>query len=138
MAGNNTGLSGNISGSGALNLNNSGGSSTLTLSGINSGYSGTITISGSGNGNAVSFTSANAGSAGAAWVFNDVNVDRVRINIGNGTINFGSISGSGQMQGDTSRTSTISVGALGTNTTFSGTIKDGAGVLALTKVGTVR
>ena len=136
MSGYGTTLNGNISGSGALNLNNSGVASTLTLSGTNSGYSGTITFN---NNNAVSFTSANAGSSDAAWVFNDVNVDRVRINIaGGGTINFGAMSGSGQIQNDTgSTTSTISVGALNTNTTFSGTMKDnGSGILALTKVGT--
>jgi autotransporter-associated beta strand protein len=136
MAGNNAGLSGNISGSASLTLNNSGVASTLTLTGSNGGYSGTITIN---NGNAVSFSSANAGSASAAWVFNDSTVDRVRINIaGGGTINFGSIAGSGQMQNDTaSTTSTISVGALNTNTTFNGTMKDnGTGILALGKTGT--
>ena len=135
MAANNTTLNGNLSGAAALTLNNSGGASTLTLSGNNGSYGGTNTIS---SGNAVSFGSANAGSASAAWVFNDNTADRVRINIGNGTINFGSISGSGQMQNDTSGTaSTLSVGALNASTTFSGTIKDnGTGTLALTKTGT--
>ncbi len=135
MAGNNTTLNGNLSGAAALTLTNSGAASTLNLGGDNSSYSGTFTVS---NGNAINFTSATAGSASTAWVFNDGTGDRVRIDIGNGTINFGSISGSGQIQNDTSATtSTLSVGALNTSTTFSGTIKDnGTGILALTKTGT--
>jgi autotransporter-associated beta strand protein len=134
LAGNNTTLSGNLSGSAALNFNNSGGAATVTLNGNSSSYGGTITFN---TGNAVSFVSANAGSANAAWVFNDNTLDRVRINIGNGTLNFGSIGGSGQLQNDTPSTaSIISVGALNTSTTFSGTINDnGTGTLALTKVG---
>jgi fibronectin-binding autotransporter adhesin len=135
MAGNNTTWNGNLSGSAALTLNNSGVASTLDLNGNNSGYSGTMTFN---NNNAVNFDSASAGSAGAAWVFNDSGADRVRIKIaGGGSISFGSIAGSGQMQNDTAgTTSSVSVGALGTSTTFSGTIKNnGAGVLALTKVG---
>lgn len=135
MAGNNTTFSGAISGSGGLTLSNSGFASTLTLSGNNSLFTGTFTA---GNGNALNFTSANSGSADAAWVFNDANVDRVRINIaGGGTLHFGALSGSGQIQNDTASTSsTLSVGALGTSTTFSGTIKDnGTGTLGLTKTG---
>lgn len=134
MAGNNTGLAGNISGSAALTFTTSGAASTAALSGDNSGYTGTITFN---NNNAVSFNAASAGSAGAAWVFNDGAFDRVRINVGNGTINFGSIAGVGQMQNDTAgTTSTLSVGALGTDTTFSGTMKDnGTGKLALAKIG---
>ena len=134
MAGNNTGFTGNLSGSAALTFNTSGAASTAALAGNNSGYTGTITLN---NNNAVSFNAASAGSAGAAWVFNDGAVDRVRINVGNATIEFGSIAGNGQMQNDTAgTTSTLSVGALGTDTTFGGTMKDnGTGKLALAKVG---
>ncbi|MBW8782406.1 MAG: autotransporter-associated beta strand repeat-containing protein [Verrucomicrobia bacterium] len=134
MSGKNLNLNGNLSGSAALTLTNSGVASTVALNGTNSGYSGTITFN---NNNAVDFTSVNAGSAAAAWVFNDANAGRVRIDIGNGTINFGSFAGSGQIVNNTlATTSTISVGALNTSTTFSGTIKDsGTGILALTKVG---
>ncbi|MGB8353237.1 MAG: autotransporter-associated beta strand repeat-containing protein [Chthoniobacteraceae bacterium] len=134
MAGNNAGFTGNLSGSGALTLNNSGSASTLSLSGTNSGFTGTITFNPN---NAVNFNSASAGSAAAAWVFNDTTVDRVRINIGNGTINFGSISGGGQIENDSaSTTSVLSVGALNTSTTFNGTIdNNGTGIIALTKVG---
>jgi len=134
--GKNTTFNGNITGAGNLTLANSGGAVTVALGGNNSGYTGTVTQN---NNIAMSFTSANAGSAGAAWVFNDGNADRVRINVaGGGTVNFGSISGSGQIQNDTAgTTTTISVGALNTSTTFGGTIKDfSTGVLALNKVGT--
>lgn len=135
MAGRNTNLNGNISGSGALNISNSGGASTLVFAGTNSSYGGTLTVN---TGNAVRFDSANAGSANAAWVFNDVTGDRVRINIGNGTLNFGSLAGNGQIRNDAagSTTSILSVGALNTSTTFGGTMSDnGTGILALTKVG---
>jgi autotransporter-associated beta strand protein len=139
--GKNTTLNGNISGAGDLTFNGTGNAFTIGLAGDNSGYSGTITFNST---NVVNITSANAGSASAAWAFKDPTIDRVRINIaGGGTINFGSLSdggvtGGGQIQNDTSSTAVIlSVGALNTSTTFSGTMKDGAtgGTLALTKVG---
>jgi len=134
MAGFNTTLSGSLSGSGALTLTNSGVPSTMTL-GNNSGYSGTLTIN---NGTAVSFNTPNAGSASTAWVFNDSNAGRVRINVGNNTLNFGSLSGTGQFVNNTSSTtSVLSVGALNTNTTFAGTINDnGTGLFSLLKTGT--
>jgi|GEM_PF-1086470 len=132
MAGNNTTLNGNLSGSAALTLNNSGAPATLTLSGNNSGYSGTITFN-SGT-NASDFQSANAGSASAAWVFNN---QPVRINVGNNAINFGSIAGNGGFVNNTANTtSTVSVGGANTSTTFSGTFSDnGTGKLALLKTG---
>jgi autotransporter-associated beta strand protein len=134
MVANNTTLNGSISGSGALNLTNSGLPSTLTLVGDNSSYTGTITLN---NGNAISFNSPNAGSAGAAWVFNDAAGDRVRINTGTGTISFGSMAGAGQIQNDAVGTNvTVSTGALNTSTTFSGTMKDNVGLLSLAKTGT--
>jgi autotransporter-associated beta strand protein len=134
MAGFNTTLGGSLTGSGALTLTNSGAASTLTF-GNNSGYNGTLTIN---SGTAVSFNSPNAGSAGAAWVFNDATAGRVRINVGNNTLNLGSLSGSGQFVNNTSSTtSVLSVGAANTSTTFAGTIKDnGTGILALLKTGT--
>jgi autotransporter-associated beta strand protein len=133
LAGGNSTWSGNLSGSAALTLANSGGASTLSLRGDNSGYSGTITFN---NNSAVDFGSSNAGSANAAWVFNDATAGRVRIDVGNNTINFGSIAGNGQMVNNTAgTTSTLSVGALNTSTTFGGTMKDNFGILALSKIG---
>jgi autotransporter-associated beta strand protein len=134
MGGFNTTLSGSLSGSAALTLTNSGAAATMTF-GNNSGYSGTLTIN---NGTAVSFNSPNAGSASAAWVFNDANAGRVRVNVGNNTLSFGSLAGTGQFVNNTgSSTSVLSVGALNTNTTFAGTIKDnGTGLFALVKTGT--
>jgi autotransporter-associated beta strand protein len=103
--------------------------------GNNSGYNGTLTIN---NGTAVSFNAVNAGSASAAWVFNDGNGGRVRVNVGNNTLSFGSLSGVGQFVNNTSSSTTVlSVGALNTDTTFAGTIKDnGTGLFALLKIGT--
>ncbi|EDY17940.1 autotransporter-associated beta strand repeat protein [Chthoniobacter flavus Ellin428] len=134
MAGFNATLSGSLSGSGALTLTNSGAASTMTF-GNNSGYSGTLTVN---SGAAVSFNSPNAGSTSAAWVFNDATAGRVRVNVGNNTLSFGSLSGSGQFVNNTnSTTSVLSVGAANTSTTFAGTIKDnGTGILALLKTGT--
>jgi autotransporter-associated beta strand protein len=134
MNGFNTTLSGSLGGSGALTLTNSGAAATMTF-GNNSGYSGTLTIN---NGCAVDFRSTTAGSASAAWVFNDANAGRVRVNVGNNTLSFGSLAGSGQFVNNTgSSTSVLSVGALNTNTTFAGTIKDnGTGLFALLKTGT--
>jgi autotransporter-associated beta strand protein len=133
MAGYNTTLSGSLSGSATLTLNNSGVPSTMTF-GNNSGYSGTLTVN---NGSAVSFNSPSAGSASAAWVFNDANAGRVRVNVGNNTLSFGSLAGSGQFVNNTSSTtSVLSVGALNTNTTFAGTINNnGTGIFALLKTG---
>jgi len=134
MGGANTTLSGSLSGSGALTLNNSGAASTMTF-GNNSGYSGTLTVN---NGTAVSFNSSNSGSASAAWVFNDANAGRVRVNVGNNTVSFGSLAGTGQFVNNTaSSTSVLSVGAANATTTFAGTIKDnGTGIFALLKTGT--
>jgi len=134
MNGFNTTLSGSLSGSAALTLNNSGAASTMTF-GNNSGYNGTLTIN---NGTAVSFNAVNAGSASAAWVFNDGNGGRVRVNVGNNTLSFGSLSGVGQFVNNTgSSTSVLSVGAANTTTTFGGTFKDnGTGLFALLKTGT--
>jgi autotransporter-associated beta strand protein len=134
MGGFNTTLSGSLSGSAALTLTNSGAAATMTF-GNNSGYSGTLTIN---NGTAVDFRSPSAGSASAAWVFNDANAGRVRVDVGNNTLSFGSLAGTGQFVNNTgSTTSVLSVGALNTDTTFAGTIKDnGTGLFALLKTGT--
>jgi len=51
------------------------------------------------------------------------------------TISFGSLSGSGLLQGNSSGVHTLSVGALNTDSTFSGLIKDTSGTVALSKVG---
>jgi autotransporter-associated beta strand protein len=61
---------------------------------------------------------------------------RTTPNFGAGTIQFGSISGGGYISQNSSGTATLQVGALGLNDTFAGSMQNGAGTLALTKVGT--
>lgn len=131
-------LSGNWGGSGNLTLVANGATGQWQFGGDNSGYSGSFTQNG-GN-TSLAFNSATAGSAGAAWAFNNPTAQRTRLNFGAGTINFGSISGNGSIANVAgSGQSTASVGALNSDTTFSGKIGDGTGQavnIALTKVGT--
>jgi len=136
-SGQNEVLNGNLTGSGNINHQANGSTGQLQWGGDNSGYSGTYT-QGGGN-TSLGFNAATAGSASANWVFNNGTSQRTRLNFGNGTISFGSMAGSGNIAnvfaGTT--TGTMSVGALNTNTTFSGVIADnGNANIALTKVGT--
>lgn len=135
VAGGNWNLSGNISGSGAINRGTSA-TLTLYLAGDNSGYAGTFTSPNNGNA-VIRFTSASAGSAGASWVFNQPNAGRTTLEfIGAGTISFGSLTGSGPLQsGNNNGTKTISAGALGLNDIYSGVIANGSSTVALNKVG---
>jgi len=139
-------LNGNISGSGDI-LRGTNGGSSIYLNGDNSGYTGTFTVQNNAS-SVVRFghgatSGVNAGSASANWVFNNSNTNRQTLSWnGTGTINFGSITGSGQIQIETGITGskTISAGALGNaNDIFSGTIADGGSggaTIALTKTGT--
>jgi autotransporter-associated beta strand protein len=139
-------LNGNISGSGDI-LRGTNAGASIYLTGDNSGYTGTFTVQNStssvlrfGNGAA---TGANAGSANANWVFNNASAGRQTLSWnGTGTINFGSMTGSGQIQIESTATGskTISAGALGNaNDIFSGIIANGGSggaTLAFTKTGT--
>lgn len=128
-------LTGNLTGSGDLTYSPAGFAASLTLTGDNSAYTGTFTQSNVAN-NALNLNSTSAGSAAAAWVFNNTWTasSRTRLNL-DGTIHFGSLAGSAVGIVNGSGTATLSVGALNTDTTFSGTLVSGTGVIALTKVG---
>jgi autotransporter-associated beta strand protein len=132
-------LNGNWSGSGNLTLVGNGSTGQWQFGGNNSGYTGTFTEN-AGN-SSLAFNSVNSGSANANWVFNNPTNQRTRLNFGTGTINFGSLAGNGSIANVfASGTSTMSVGALNTSTTFSGII-GGSSVgqgqnIALTKIGT--
>lgn len=94
-----------------------------------SGVSGTIDLSGG----SVFLSETGAGSAAAAW-----NISGSGTNLGlgvNGTISLGSLSGvaNSVLRTAGSFSPTASIGALNTNTTFSGNI---TGTIAITKVGT--
>ncbi|MBN8460792.1 MAG: autotransporter-associated beta strand repeat-containing protein [Verrucomicrobia bacterium] len=134
---NNSTLGGGISGSGNLTLHAGVGGSerTLWLSGANTMTSGTITTTAAATSGIVRINSTSAGNANVAWVFNDAatSLDLT----GSATIQFGSMTGTGNLQGNTAGTKTAEVGALGQNDLMSGAIVNGTGaIVALTKVGT--
>lgn len=104
----------------------------LHLSGDNSGFTGTfITVNRSSN-QRMRFDAASAGSANANWVLNCGFTDGQGLAFGNGTISFGALSGSGAIRSD-GGAPVMSIGALNTNTTFSGVI---SGAIAIIKIGT--
>ena len=131
-----TTLSGNLSGGGTIN--ESGNIGGFTLTGNNSGFTGVMNGASSGANQRWRFNSYTAGSAAAAWTLNNTDTDGYGFAAGgSGTIFFGSLSGSGYFRNDAAGTVTLSVGALNTDTTFSGTIvANTTSILALTKTGT--
>ncbi len=128
-------LSGNLSGAGTVSTIGTPGAETVTLSGTdNSGFMGTWQSTGI----STIFSSSGAGSPNATWVANGQGFNA---NIaGGGTVSMGALSGTTGTVSNVAAatTSTFSVGALGTNTTFGGLITNGGAtaVTALTKVGT--
>ncbi len=119
-------IGGALTGSGTLNKI---GTLVVSLSGATSGFSGTWLATGA----ATAFLGNATGSTAAVF-----NVNGSGYNINNsGTVNFGALGGNtGTIQnGIASTSSTLSVGALGTNTTFGGTLANGSGTLTLNKVG---
>ena len=134
VSGGNWNLNGNISGNGAIARGTSA-LLSLYLGGDNSGYTGTFTVGNNGNA-VVRFNSTTSGSASAGWIFANATAGRTTLSwTGTGTISFGSMTGAGQIQTDIAGAKTISAGALGLNDLFSGTIANGTGTIALTKVG---
>ncbi len=133
VQGGNFTFNGNLTGDGTI-TRGAGATLSLYLAGNNSGFTGTYQDQ--VNGNAVTrITSANAGSADARWIWNQGTSGRMSLSFGNGTINFGSMTGSGFVQQNTAGTTVIQAGGLGLNDVFSGVMQQVNGVLALTKVG---
>lgn len=133
-AGQNLQLDGRWSGSGNVSLGDGTAYMSLFLNGTNAMTSGTISFA--NNNNSIRIANPSFGNALVAWVFNNTAGNRETFDFATGTISFGSISGTGVLQGNNSLgTKTISVGALGYNDTFSGMIQDGGGVVALLKTG---
>jgi autotransporter-associated beta strand protein len=132
--GGNLTLNGNLSGSGNLNRLATGNAATVFLGGDNSGFTGTFTVENNGNA-ATRFTSANAGSAAARWVNNNPTTGRVTVEMVGGTIQFGSLTGTGFLSAQFAA-NTIEVGHLGLNESYTGVLNQvGVGTLAVTKVG---
>jgi len=131
-------LSGNIAGGGNLNTSSSANYGGVQLSGDNSGYFGTFTVN-NNTSQRFRFLTATAGSSNALWVLNNNTSDGQGANFGNGTLYFGALSGGGQFRQDiASSTSTLEIGALNMDTTFSGIIYQAStgDIFAVNKVGT--
>ena len=141
-SGSNSVIQGTLSGSGSLNMAVlTGAPSSIFLAGDMSGYSGAITTNNTfGNVIATNLdgtASSNTGSTAAAFTVNNGG-NSFYLGINTGSFNMGSLAGTGQVAplGTSAVTSTLSVGALNSNTTFSGVLRNGTpGILALTKVG---
>ncbi|MFO1490065.1 MAG: autotransporter-associated beta strand repeat-containing protein [Kiritimatiellia bacterium] len=128
-------LAASISGAGAVTRQTTSGG-RYYLSGNNSGFTGVFTQVSGGTGD-LRFDSASAGSAAAQWVMNG---PWMVFLLGTNTLHLGALSGSANTWNDsTSGTTTLSVGALGLDTSFSGNIgQGGGGLTALTKTGAGR
>ncbi len=124
VAGTSVNLNANLTGSAALTVTNSASTTTpLFIGGNNSAYAGTLTFGGTA-GRVSRLTAATAGSAAATWSISTGHTLQV-----NGlSVALGTLTGAGTVN-SFSGTSTINVGA----GTFSGTLTNGAGTLALTK-----
>ncbi|MBC2668862.1 MBG domain-containing protein [Novosphingobium piscinae] len=113
-----------ISGTGTVT---NAGAGTLTLTGNNSYTGATSAI----NGN------LRAGSATAFGSNSALSISAGRtVDLAGFSVTFGSLSGSGVVTSSAASSVTLTVGGLNATTIYSGVIEDGAGQLALTKVGT--
>jgi fibronectin-binding autotransporter adhesin len=131
----NTVISGNISGSGNLTTAavDGGGGTSFILQGDDSGFTGTFTIPIGITNNNFRFRSASSGSAGAVWILNSSVTIGASANPFSGPIQFGSLTGSGNISTENSSNDIIQEGALNLNDLYSGTI---GATFGLTKVGT--
>lgn len=128
-------LSGNLSGTGPLTLGGGGPIKSLNISFATNTLTGNITIPASPNQTVVRFKTTTAGSATAAWAITGDTTTRFVTLDFVGTLEFGALSGPAILAGNGVGMKNLSVGALGTDTTFSGSIRDGSGTASLTKVG---
>ena len=136
VQGGNFTFNGSLTGGGTI-TRGIGATLSLYLGGDNSGFTGTYQDQASGNA-VTRINTASAGSANARWIWNQGTSSRMSLGFGDGTINWGSMTGSGFVQQTAAGTTIIQAGALGLNDTFSGVMQQAAGgdVLGLTKVGT--
>jgi fibronectin-binding autotransporter adhesin len=105
----------------------------ITLVGDNSGFAGTARINGStaSSSRTLRIGAATAGSASAAWEIAASNT----LEVHGVDANLGSLSGSGTLKNSSSTASTVTVGAIGSSSSFTGIIDAGAGTLNLIKTG---
>jgi autotransporter-associated beta strand protein len=124
-------ITGNITGSGTIDCTGSGSGSILSLGGDNSGFGGEMELGPSDT--YTRFTSASAGSSQAAWVVPSGGTLASSVSASS-KIALGSISGTGTLTNLVSGTTvTFAIGGANQTTTFSGTIEDGDGWVALSK-----
>jgi autotransporter-associated beta strand protein len=129
-------LYGKLLGGGTFTNDGSDNYANISLYGNNSGFTGTfITRLRSGN-HRMSFMVPESGSANAAWLLDAQGADCHRIMFTSGALEFGSLSGRGGIRCNVAGTPVIRIGALNTNTNFSGTMANASGTLSVEKVGT--
>jgi fibronectin-binding autotransporter adhesin len=117
--------SGALTGTGTVEINNA----MQRFRGNNGAFAGTVHIL---TGKRVNLENVNSGSASAAWVVDATGL--LTTQVANGTFEFGSLSGGGTLQtGGTGTNPLHKIGALNTDTTFSGVIGT---TVNLEKVGT--
>lgn len=129
-------VSGKITGSGSLTSSAGVNFSGPQLAGDNSGFTGTFTVNYNTQ-QRFKLAATNAGSPNASWVFYTSFNDGVGLTCGNGTIQLGAMSGTAYIRNDYgASTTTLEIGALNTNTIFTGIIQDnGNNNIAVRKVG---
>lgn len=105
----------------------------ITLTGDNSGFQGTARINGStaSSSRTLRIGAATAGSASAAWEIATGNT----LELHGVNTNLGSLSGAGTLKNSSSTAATVTVGGTGSNSSFTGAIDAGSGVLNLVKTG---
>ena len=116
-------LAGNITGTGSVIQ---AGTGTVTLSGTNT-YSGVTTVSAG---------TLLAGSTTALSVNSAFTVSGATLDLGGFSNTIGSLAGTGTVTDSVAGTAVLSAGSNNATTTFSGTLQNGTGALALTKSGT--
>jgi autotransporter-associated beta strand protein len=129
-------LYGRLFGNGTLVNDGSDNYANISLYGNNSGFAGTFITKLRSGAHRMAFMVPESGSANAAWLLDAQGVDCHRIMFASGTLEFGSLSGRGGIRCNVAGTPIIRIGALNTNTTFSGTLANASGTLLVEKVGT--
>jgi len=129
-------LYGRLLGNGTFINDGSDNYANISLYANNNSFTGTfITKLRSGN-HRMSFMAPESGSANAAWLLDAQGVDCHRIMFATGALEFGSLAGRGGIRCNVVGTPIIRIGALNTNTNFSGTLANASGTLSVEKVGT--
>jgi len=115
-------LYGRLKGGGIIYHDGSDNYAALQLYGDNSGFTGTFIAKMRSGNHRLAFMTQQSGSGNANWLLDANGNDCQRLLLGNGTLNFGSLSGRGLIRNDATGSVIISIGALNSNTNYSGTL----------------